>query len=63
MNNEGENLLRKIIFVNDISFDFEFLEQTFVDSINPRLKLDILMERLEGSLNGSEWWHFYHIIH
>ena len=63
MNNEGENLLRKIIFVNDISFDFEFLEQIFVDSINPRLKLDILMERLEGSLNGSEWWHFYHIIH
>ena len=26
MNNEGENLLRKIIFVNDISFDFEFLK-------------------------------------
>jgi len=63
INVEGENLLRKIIFVNDISFDFEFLKHTFVDSINPKLKLDIFMERLEGSLNGSEWWHFYHIIH
>lgn len=28
----------------------------------PRLKLDILIERLEGQLNSSEWWHFCQII-
>lgn len=55
---EGENLLRKIALFNDISFNFEFLSQNFVDNLNPSLKLDILIESLEGQLNSSEWWHF-----
>lgn len=63
INTEGENLLRKILFVNDISLNFEFLKQSFVDNTNPRIKLDISIGYLEGSLNGSEWWHFYNIIH
>jgi hypothetical protein len=33
-----------------------------VDNINPRLTLDIIIERLEGTMNGSEWWRFYHVI-
>ena len=59
---EGENLLRKIIFVNDIGFNFGFLNADFVDNLNPSLTLDILVERLEGSMNGSEWTRFYDII-
>lgn len=55
-------MLRKIIFVNDISLNFNFLNSDFVDNINPRLTLDIIIERLEGSMNGSEWWRFYHVI-
>ena len=55
-------MLRKIIFVNDISFNFGFLNADFVDNLNPSLTLDILVERLEGSMNGSEWTRFYDII-
>lgn len=62
MNNQSEHLLRKIIFVNDISLNFNFLDSDFVDNINPRLTLDIMIERLEGSMNGSEWWRLYHVI-
>jgi hypothetical protein len=58
----GENLLRKIILFYDISFSFEFLSLELVDHQLPRLKLDILIERLEGQLNSTEWWHFCQII-
>ena len=54
--------MRKIIFINDISFSFEFLMEDFVDNINPSLTLAIVIERLEGSMNGAEWWRFYHVI-
>ena len=60
--NDTENLLRKIIFVNDISFNFGFLKTNFVDNFNPKLTLDILVEKLEGSMNGSEWNSFYDIV-
>ena len=36
-----ENLLRKIIFVNNMCFRFEFLNEDFVDNINPKLTFDI----------------------
>jgi hypothetical protein len=38
------------------------LNADFVDNLNPALTLDILVERLEGSMNGSEWTRFYDII-
>ena len=56
---EGENLLRKILFVSDIFFNFGFLKEDFVDNFNPSLDLKIIVERLEGSMNGAEWWRFY----
>lgn len=36
--------------------------EDFVDNINPSLTLAIVIERLEGSMNGAEWWRFYHVI-
>jgi len=48
--------------VNDISFNFGFLQTNFVDNFNPKLTLDILVEKLEGSMNGSEWNSFYDIV-
>lgn len=60
--NEGENLLRKIFFANNISLNMDFLDSDFVDHYNPRIKLNISIERLEGSMNGTEWWRFYHVI-
>ena len=60
--NDGENLLRKIIFANNMSINLEFLNAELVDHLNPRLTMDVNIERLEGSMNGSEWWRFYHVI-
>ena len=40
----------------------DFLDSDFVDHYNPRIKLNINIERLEGSMNGTEWWRFYHVI-
>lgn len=59
---DSENLLRKIIFVNNMSFKFDFLNEDFVDNLNPKLTFDVDIERMEGSFNGSEWWRFYEVI-
>lgn len=58
----SENLLRKILFVNDISFNFEFLTDDFVDNNNPSLTLDIKVERVEGSVSGQDWTRFLQVL-
>ena len=40
----------------------DLLNADFVDSLNPRLTIEADVERLEGSMNGSEWWRFYDVI-
>jgi hypothetical protein len=59
---ESENLLRKIIFANNMSINLDFLDADFVDNLNAGITMDVAIERLEGSMNGSEWWRFYHVI-
>lgn len=55
-------MLRKIFVFSSISFNFEFLSTDFVDNINPSLKIDVSVEKMEGQLNSNEWWHFSQII-
>jgi hypothetical protein len=62
MNNGGENLLRKIIFANNMSLSLDFLNADFVDNLNPRLTVEIDVERLEGSMNGAEWLRFHDVF-
>jgi len=62
IHSESENLLRKIIFANNMSLSLDFLNNDFVDNLNPKLTIDVDIERLEGSMNGTEWWRFYHVI-
>ncbi len=54
--------MRKIITVHNISFTFDFLKEEFVDSINPNLSIDILVEKLESEMNGPNMWHFIYVL-
>jgi hypothetical protein len=38
------------------------LKENIVDHFNPRIKLNIMIEKCEGKFNGSEWRHFQHIL-
>lgn len=58
----GENLLRKIVTVNDIRFIFEFLNENYVDYLNPKIYIDILIEKLNGEMNGANMWHFIYVL-
>ena len=55
-------MLRKILFVNDIVFNFEFLKDDFVDNNNPSLTLDIKVENVKGSVSGQDWTRFLQVL-
>ena len=46
----------------ELGMDLDFLKDDFVDNINPSMTLEIIGERLEGSMNGSDWWRFHKVI-
>ena len=54
--------MRKIFSVNNISFTFDFLKTEFVDSLNPNMAIDILVEKLESEMNGPNMWHFVYVL-
>lgn len=54
--------MRKIITVNNVNFTFDFLEEEFVDHLNSKISIDILVEKLESEMNGPNMWHFVHVL-
>lgn len=58
----SENLLRKVISVTNISFTFDFFFAQFVDVLNPVMGIDILVEKLESEMSGTNMWHFIYVL-
>lgn len=51
-----------MISVTNISFTFDFFFAQFVDVLNPVMGIDILVEKLESEMSGTNMWHFIYVL-
>jgi hypothetical protein len=54
--------LRKIFTVLGLSLNIDFLKGEFVDYLNAKSSIDIIVEKLEGDMDGPNMWHFIHVL-
>lgn len=48
--------------MNNIEFTFDFLKEEFVDHLNSKMSIDILIEKLESEMDGPNMWHFVYVL-
>ena len=54
--------MRKIFSVSNICFTFDFFFAQFVDYLNPDMAIDIMIERLQNDMPGTNMWHFVYVL-
>lgn len=54
--------MRKIFSVSNICFSFDFFFAQFVDYLNPVMGIDIMIEKLQSEMSGTNMWHFVYVL-
>ena len=48
--------------MSNICFTFDFFFAQFVDYLNPVMAIDIMIERLQSEMSGTNMWHFVYVL-
>ena len=48
--------------MSNICFTFDFFFAQFVDYLNPVMAIDIMIEKLQSEMSGTNMWHFVYVL-
>ena len=48
--------------MSNICFTFDFFFAQFVDYLTPVMAFDIMIEKLQSEMSGTNMWHFIYVL-